>query len=182
MDRILYIFITAIWLMLPAYLPNNFAVLFGGGPPLDFGKTFCDGRRILGDGKTFPGTILGIFGGVGAGLILNFIAPSFGLPGFGKGFELILVLMGLSFGAILGDIVASFFKRRWGMKRGAPLFLVDQLDFVFGSWVLTLMLAPSWFHENFTAKIIFIVLIITPVLHRVTNIVGYMIKAKKEPW
>jgi CDP-2,3-bis-(O-geranylgeranyl)-sn-glycerol synthase len=83
---------------------------------------------------------------------------------------------------MLGDIVASFFKRRLGMKRGAQFFVIDQLDFVFGAWILTLILAPSWFWNNFTPTIIVIVLIITPVLHRVTNIIGYRIGAKREPW
>ena len=177
--------IIAIWLMLPAYLPNNFAVLFGGGRPLDFGRNFPDGRRILGNGKTFRGTIMGTLGGVGMGLVQNSVAssrPDLGLPDFGSGYELILVLVGLSLGAMVGDVVASFFKRRMGMERGASLFLVDQLDFVIGSWVLTLLLAPQWFSENFTMKIILIVLVVTPVLHRATNIIGYKIKAKKEPW
>ena len=177
--------IIAIWLMLPAYLPNNFAVLFGGGKPLDLGRHFPDGRRILGNGKTFRGTVMGALGGIGLGLILDQIASSrtnLGLPDFGSGYELILVLVGLSLGAMAGDIVASFFKRRMGMERGASFFLVDQLDFVMGSWALTLLLAPRWFSENFTSEIIFIVLIITPILHRATNIIGYKIKAKKEPW
>ncbi len=177
--------IIAIWLMLPAYLPNNFAVFFGGGKPLDFGRNFLDGRRILGDGKTFRGTIIGTLGGVGIGLVLDFVAssrPDLGLPDFGSGYELIPVLLGLSLGAMAGDVVASFFKRRMRMKRGESLFLVDQLDFVIGSWALTLLLAPRWFSENFTSEIILIVLIVTPALHRATNIIGYKIKAKKEPW
>jgi len=171
--------------MLPAYLPNNFAVFFGGGKPLDFGRNFLDGRRILGDGKTFRGTIIGTLGGVGIGLVLDFVAssrPDLGLPDFGSGYELIPVLLGLSLGAMAGDVVASFFKRRMRMKRGESLFLVDQLDFVIGSWALTLLLAPRWFSENFTSEIILIVLIVTPALHRATNIIGYKIKAKKEPW
>jgi CDP-2,3-bis-(O-geranylgeranyl)-sn-glycerol synthase len=31
-------------------------------------------------------------------------------------------------------------------------------------------------------EIILIVLVVTPILHRATNIIGYKIKAKKEPW
>lgn len=168
--------------MLPAYLPNNCAVLFGKGRPLDLGKSFRDHRRILGDGKTFRGTIFGTLAGIFVGTGQNMIAPKFGLPSFGDGTELISVLVALSFGAMLGDIVASFFKRRMDLERGESLFLVDQLDFVFGSWILLLLLAPSWFHLNFTPMMIITVLIITPILHRLTNIVGYKIKAKKEPW
>ncbi len=176
------ILITAIWLMLPAYLPNNCAVLFGGGTPLDFGQTFQDGRRTLGDGKTYRGTIAGTVCGVLVGLLLNMAAPSLGLPTFGTGVGQLPVLIGLSLGAMLGDIVAAFFKRRLGLKRGAQLFIIDQLDFVFGAWLLTLILAPTWFWQNFRPEIIITVLIITPILHRLTNIIGYRIGAKREPW
>ncbi|MGB3943544.1 MAG: CDP-archaeol synthase, partial [Methanothrix sp.] len=113
---------------------------------------------------------------------IAFLRPDLGLPQFGSGYEMVPVLLGLSLGAMAGDIVASFFKRRMGMERGAALFLVDQLDFVIGSWALTFLLAPAWFYENFTLEVMLIVLIVTPVLHRVTNIIGYKMKAKKEPW
>jgi CDP-2,3-bis-(O-geranylgeranyl)-sn-glycerol synthase len=176
------VLITAFWLMLPAYLPNNCAVIFGGGTPLDFGRTFKDGRRIMGDGKTYRGTIAGVVCGIFAGLALNMVAQSVGLPAFGQGASQLPILVGLSLGAMLGDIVASFFKRRLGLKRGAPLFVIDQLDFVFGSWMLTFMLAPSWFQQNFTPTILLVILIITPILHRLTNIIGYRIGAKREPW
>ena len=46
----------AIWAMLPAYIPNNVAVLAGGGRPIDGGRTLDDGNRALGDGKTWRGT------------------------------------------------------------------------------------------------------------------------------
>ena len=102
--NILITLITAIWLMLPAYLPNNCAVLFGGGTPLDFGHTFQDGRRMLGDGKTFRGTIAGTVCGILAGLLLNLAAPALGLPTFGTGIGQLPVLIGLSLGAMLGDM------------------------------------------------------------------------------
>lgn len=176
------VLIVAFWLMLPAYIPNNCAALFGGGMPLDNGRTFQDGRRILGDGKTFRGTLAGTVCGVLIGLLQNQIAPLIGLPSFGTGFEQLPILLGLSLGAMLGDIVAAFFKRRMGLKRGAPLFVIDQIDFVIGAWLLTIILAPQWFWQNFTPFIMLIVLIITPILHRATNIIGYKIGAKREPW
>jgi len=49
----------ASWLMLPAYMANPTAVVFGGGTPVDMGKNWKDGRRIFGDGKTFRGLIGG---------------------------------------------------------------------------------------------------------------------------
>jgi len=174
--------IVAFWLMLPAYIPNNCAALFGGGVPLDGGRIYSDGRRLLGDGKTFRGTFAGTFCGVLVGLLQNMVAPFVGLPSFGSGIEQLFILLALSLGAMLGDIVAAFFKRRMGLQRGAPLFIIDQLDFVLGAWLLTLFMAPDWFMLHFTLNIILIILIITPILHRVTNIIGYRMGAKKEPW
>ncbi len=176
------VLITAFWLMLPAYIPNNCAALFGGGTPLDGGRIFQDGRRTLGDGKTFRGTFAGTVCGVLVGLLQNQIAPHLGLPTFGSGYEQIPILLALSLGAMLGDIVAAFFKRRMGLQRGAPLFIIDQLDFVFGAWLAAILIAPQWFDQHFTINIVIIVLIITPILHRASNIIGYKMGAKREPW
>ncbi len=44
--------LSALWIMLPAYLPNPVAALCGGGTPIDNGKNYSDGKRIFGDGKT----------------------------------------------------------------------------------------------------------------------------------
>jgi CDP-2,3-bis-(O-geranylgeranyl)-sn-glycerol synthase len=176
------VLIVAFWLMLPAYIPNNCAALFGGGLPLDMGQTFQDGQRTLGDGKTFRGTIAGTICGILMGLLQNQIAPSIGLPSFGIGYEQLPILLALALGAMLGDIVAAFFKRRLGLKRGAPLFVIDQIDFVMGAWLFAIIIAPQWFWQNFTPSIILIVLIVTPILHRATNIIGYKMGAKREPW
>ena len=43
----------AFWMMFPALVTGPFAVLFGGGAPIDMGKKDSKGRRILGDGKTW---------------------------------------------------------------------------------------------------------------------------------
>ncbi len=172
------IIIKAVWLMLPAYIANPTAVIFGGGTPIDLGKNWLDGRRILGDGKTFRGLIGGAACGIIIGLLQRQVSAGseiFVIPS-------ITALIALSIGALLGDIVKSFFKRRLGFERGEGLPLVDQLDFVAGAWVLAYILDPQWFTENFTFWIIITVLILTPVLHRATNIIGYHIKVKKEPW
>lgn len=163
--------------MLPAYIANPTAVVFGGGTPVDFGKKWRDGRRILGDGKTFRGLIGGTTCGIIVGLIQMNVPSQWSLGSF-----TLTTIITLSFGALLGDMVKSFFKRRAGFERGAELPVIDQLDFVAGAWVLTYIFDPQWFSENFTFRIIITVLILTPILHRLTNIIGFYIKLKKEPW
>jgi CDP-2,3-bis-(O-geranylgeranyl)-sn-glycerol synthase len=169
------IIIDAIWLILPAYVPNPSAVLFGGGKPIDLGRNLWDERRIFGDGKTYRGLLFGTMCGVLVGILQIFIAD--GLPKF-----TLIALFSLAFGAMLGDLVASFFKRRIGMDRGKALPVVDQLDFVAGAWLLTFLFAREWFMQNFTIEIIAIVLVITPILHIVVNRIGYMLGKKDVPW
>lgn len=171
--------IKASWLMLPAYLANPTAVVFGGWMPIDFKKNWRDGRRIFGDGKTFCGLIGGTACGVAAGFIQMQVTS---LQYLGT-FTMTAIFM-LSFGALLGDMTKSFFKRRLGYERGAKFPLVDQLDFVAGAWILTYAFDPVWFSDNFLASpwIMVTVVLFTPLLHRLTNIIGYYARLKKEPW
>ena len=46
-------------LIFPAYLSNAGMVVVGGGKPIDGGKSFKNGQRILGDHKTWNGLIKG---------------------------------------------------------------------------------------------------------------------------
>jgi len=176
----LELIINALWLMLPAYVPNSSAVLFAGETPVDFGKIFIDGERILGPGKTFRGLIGGTLSGIAIGLILQLVKDStaLGIPSF----EPIYVVVTLSFGAMLGDLAKSFVKRRLRVERGKPLPIADQLDFVFGAWVLTYIFFSDWFIHNFTIPIMVIVIVLSPLLHITVNIIGYKLGKKKEPW
>ena len=54
----------SIWLGLPAWIANATPVIFGGGRPIDGGRFMRDGHRILGDGKTIRGFIVGVFFGI----------------------------------------------------------------------------------------------------------------------
>ncbi|KAF5424443.1 CDP-2,3-bis-(O-geranylgeranyl)-sn-glycerol synthase [Candidatus Methanomarinus sp.] len=180
--------------MIPAYIANPMAVVFGGGTPIDCGKNFYDGRRILGDGKTIRGLIAGTACGLVAGLIQIILAPVLAASGlFGSldifqsslnayTFNTIHVVFLMALGALLGDSAESFIKRRINLKRGAMFPVADQLDFVVGAWILTYILASAWFIIYFDMRIIITVLIITPLLHITTNIIGYLLKLKKEPW
>ena len=82
----------------------------------------------------------------------------------------------ITVGALTGDIVESFYKRRKGMKRGEELLLFDQLDFVIGTIAFIYWFVPL------TLEVVFLMLIITPVLHRIACIIGYHLKVKLVPW
>ncbi|MFB6281052.1 MAG: CDP-2,3-bis-(O-geranylgeranyl)-sn-glycerol synthase [Haloferacaceae archaeon] len=172
----------ALWAMLPAYVPNNAAVLAGGGRPIDGGRTW-GGRRLLGDGKTWRGTAAGVLAGVALALALDAVRPGIAallgvaLPPFP-----LPAAVGLAAGAMAGDVGASFLKRRTGRGRGSPVPLVDQLDFVVGALALAAALAPGWFLRTFTLPAVGVVLVATPLLHVGTNAVAYALGLKSEPW
>jgi len=179
---LLAILLTALWAMLPAYVPNNAAVLAGGGAPIDGGRTW-GGRRVLGDGKTWRGTLVGTLAGVALAVGLDAVAPAVSgavgvdLPGFP-----LIAGVALAAGAMLGDILASFLKRRTGRERGASFPIVDQLDFVAVSLALTALAAPGWFGDTFTLPVIAAVVVVTPLLHLATNAIAYALGLKEEPW
>ncbi|AOW79480.1 hypothetical protein HTSR_0279 [Halodesulfurarchaeum formicicum] len=173
---------TAVWAMLPAYVPNNAAVLGGGGPPIDGGRLWR-GDRLLGDGKTWRGTVVGIGAGVAVGLILGLLrAPASALLGISLPAFSVGALFALPTGAMLGDIAASFLKRRTGRKRGRPFPGLDQLDFVLGALLLAGLADPAWFGAVFTLPVLVTVLVLTPALHVSTNAIAYWLGLKDEPW
>jgi CDP-2,3-bis-(O-geranylgeranyl)-sn-glycerol synthase len=132
------------------------------------GKRFVDGRRILGDGKTTygflgglaVGTLIGLLQGVGAGSLRWHLSLGFLL----------------ALGALLGDLLGSFIKRRWGIKRGGAAPGLDQLSFVVLALLLaSLMSLPGW-------QVIATILIITPPIHLATNFVAYKLGLKSRPY
>ena len=94
----------------------------------------------------------------------------------------------LGFAALVGDAVKSYFKRRRGKERGAPWVPFDQLDFVvFGlaaafaaspllvdGWVVAALLDDWW--------VLGTIVLLTPLLHFLVNVIGYWLKLKEVPW
>jgi CDP-2,3-bis-(O-geranylgeranyl)-sn-glycerol synthase len=179
---VLEVAVVAFWAMLPAYVPNNAAVLAGGGPPIDGGRTWR-GSRLLGDGKTWRGTAGGIAAGALLALALNAVRPAVadavdvGLPAFP-----LAVVVAMPAGAMAGDILASFVKRRTGRERGAAFPGLDQLDFVALALLFSLVVAPDWTVRTFWPYVLAVVVVVTPLLHLSTNAGAYALGLKDEPW
>jgi len=179
---VLELVITALWVMLPAYVPNSAAVLGGGGRPIDGGRMY-KGRRLLGDGKTWRGMAVGIATGVLVALLLNQLQPAASeLFGFELPVFPLWAIVSLPTGAMLGDILASFLKRRSGRERGASFPLLDQLDFVVIALLLTVIVAPDWALQILSVTVLALVVIITPLIHLGTNALAYSLGLKNEPW
>jgi CDP-2,3-bis-(O-geranylgeranyl)-sn-glycerol synthase len=182
----------ALWFMFPAMCTGSIAVLLGGGAPIDGGRVDKHGHRLLGDGKSWAGLGWGILGGVAVGtamVLIRSVAPAEAksyltdfIPSDPTCLGFIGPLLAMCFGAMMGDLLFSFGKRRKGLRRGAKAPLVDQLDFVVGSWLFLLAFYPSWTLHTFSAWHAIAILIMMPGVHMLTNIIAYKLGRKKEPW
>ena len=184
----------AFWLILPAYIANASAVLVGGGTPIDFGKTWKDGRRVFGDGKTWRGFFVGAYIGITSGFGLSVAAKYINMSDFAfiglndfTGFPwMIPIVSSICFGALLGDIIESFFKRRVGKNRGEDWIPFDQLDFVLGMLFFSLLISSllqifglttyNWFFKSFTIWHILFLLFVTPFFHFFANFLHKKVK------
>ena len=149
----------------PSYVANAAPLLLGGGTHLDGGKSCFDGQRILGAHKTVRGLFSGIVAGSIVGLAESSVDNRLLLGGFM-----------IALGAVLGDLLGAFFKRRLRIKPGDPLPIVDQLDFVLGG----LLLGQVFFHMNWIS--VFIVILVTPPIHLGTNYGAFKLGLKRTRW
>ena len=187
----------ALWLMLPAYLANIFPVFVGGGMPIDMRKNWKDGRRILGDGKTWRGLILApllsallVWGLVW--LSRNTAWGDYGFRDWGPDPWWFVLAYFMGFGALVGDATESFFKRRTGRERGDRWIPFDQLDFVVGGLLFAFLTSTVLYVagatatniavELFTWPRLLVIVLLTPALHLLVNFIGYKIGAKDVPW
>lgn len=192
------IILTSLWLMLPAYLANMLPVLVGGGTPIDMGRTWKDGKRILGDGKTWRGLLVGPLLAAALTFFLQWLVDntawgrSYGFPGWGPSpwWFVLAYMMGL--GALAGDALESFIKRRTGRDRGEKWFPWDQLDFIIGSLALGVLTGAilaatgatsgNHFLAVFTGPRLLVIVLLTPGLHLLVNWIGYKLGLKSVPW
>lgn len=149
-----------IYLYLPAYLANATPVLLGGGSPLDGGRRWIDNEPLLGSHKTVRGAVIGLTVGIVVGIIQQKVL---------KG-----VL--LSIGAICGDIIVSFFKRRLKIKSGAMFPIADQLGFIVFAVALATLVEPTTWDR--AAAII----VATLPIHFFTNVFAWLFGLKSNPW
>jgi len=179
--------INALWYMLPAYVANPAAVLFKGKKPIDFNKNFIDGRRILGKGKTWKGFFGGSFSGIIIGEIEQLLASIFPNNYFVQFSQsqlvAFLIIFTLSFGSMIGDSIGSFIKRRFKMESGSNALFLDQYPFLIISLLLLYLAFPHEFFKYLWNTVsILTLIIITPLLHRLVNVLGFKIGKKDVPW
>ena len=207
--------IFSVLLIAPAYISNASMVITGGGRPIDGGKLFRDGRRILGDHKTMKGLKGPLYIGIPLSFIIFllffilwqpiediiFQASAEGLyilyndinifqyyfigGEVPLNFLVLLVRIILaSYGAVIGDLIGSFLKRRFDIKSGAPFWIVDQLDFAFIAILFVSIpgfISPQLFLLP-DIYILVLLIILTPTVSIIANTIAFLVGLKSVPY
>ncbi|MBI1834015.1 MAG: CDP-archaeol synthase [Candidatus Andersenbacteria bacterium] len=157
-------------LLLPAGVANTmpiFAARYNWLPGLN--KPIDGGRGIVGDNKTVRGLIIGLLFGSIAGYIISlfdvYIYES-------SVFSLTLGAL-LGAGAIGGDMIKSFFKRRLRISSGKPWRPFDQIDYVIGALIVAL------FFVSLTWQQVMFAIILFGALSFGVSYIGYTLNIKK---
>lgn len=172
--------IQAIYFFLPAAIANMMPIFVKKikflNYPVDFNKTW-NGKRILGDHKTYRGFFFGtisafLFFEIQRMLYNKNILKNLALIDYSVAPIFLGALLGFS--ALFGDSVKSFFKRRFDIRPGKPWVPFDQLDFMIFALILTL----PW--SGLTLLNSIIMLGIGFVLTIIFQYSGYMLKLKDD--
>ena len=141
-----------LWFFLPAMVANMAPVIatrFNLTPilnkPLD-AKLMWRGQRLFGSHKTIRGLIWGVITGAITAVIQYRITGWFGSVDAAVSLGALL-----GFGALTGDAIKSFFKRRWAIQPGSIWMPWDQIDFVIGAYLVTIWLKMVSPLDVFTA-------------------------------
>lgn len=182
----LVIVLQALYFFLPSYISNGVPVLLHRWKlweklkkPIDNGIKF-KGERLFGSTKTWRGLIGGVAGGLVVAwiqiMIYWYVPESHWLYivpyDFWTG-----TLLGflLGFGEGLGDLIKSFIKRRLHRKSSSPFFPFDQMSFLAS-------LALSMLFIHIPLGHIVAILILSPLMPIIANIVAYKLGWKKVWW
>lgn len=157
--------------MIPAYVANMapvFARCIKSKARLDFGFTF-KGQPIFGAHKTWKGLIMGTLLGTLTGVLLSqFYWP---IP-----VEPLKWSLAVSFGALAGDAIKSFFKRQMRIKSGKSWVPFDQIDFTIGALTFgSLIYFPGVLNA-------LIIVIVSALAHIAVNHVAFYLKIRGEKW
>lgn len=177
----------AIWFLLPAAIANAAPIFAAAIPPLKKFKAPIDGgislhgHRLLGSHKTWRGIIAGVIASTIIlwlqQLVVSHLGWAHHLTGGIDYASLPTLILGPLFaiGALFGDAIESFIKRRLGIRSGGSWVPFDQLDYIIGSVIISL---PFVILSLWQYVLIFVVWFL---MHIIASYIGYKIGLKADP-
>ncbi|MBI5389756.1 CDP-archaeol synthase [Candidatus Woesearchaeota archaeon] len=180
----LLLLLQGLYLMLPVAFANMTPPLMKNrllflATPVDGGRMWR-GKPILGSHKTWRGLISGTTVAIVTVFLQQWLYAFASFRNISlldyPTYNPILLGFLLGFGALTGDMVKSFFKRRVSVKPGKPFIPWDQLDFLLGSLTfLSPLYVPPW-------VIVLLVLAGGFVLHIAINHLGFYLGVRDVKW
>lgn len=168
------------WFFLPAAFANMAPVLFRWVPllnvPIDLGRTL-HGNPIFGPHKTYRGFLFGIITAILIVIVQKTLFPfmeQYGLVNYATVNTFFLGLL-LGIGALFGDLVKSFFKRRFDIESGTSWVPFDQIDWIVGAIIFVNFYIWLGWEINVLALVLF------GLLHPLVNYIGYSLHIKRKP-
>jgi CDP-2,3-bis-(O-geranylgeranyl)-sn-glycerol synthase len=176
------IILQCFYFILPAYFANMAPVVTKKilkklAFPID-SNIKLGNQTIFGKNKTYRGIVVGVFAAIALTymqfvLYNNNILIDFAIIDYSNW---LLIGFLLGFGALFGDLVKSFVKRRLDLKPGTPFVPFDQLDFIVGALIFVYPIA------GLSTEKMAIILFISLILHITINHIAFYTGIRKEKW
>lgn len=192
LNAIFLLVIKSAYFLIPAYFANmtppiakKLDILKFLNIPIDNNKTCRDARPIFGKNKTYRGYVVGVFGGI-IGIVIQMLLyrydffKSISITGIDYTNIVLMLLLGvlMGLGAITGDLIESFIKRRLNIASGQSFVPWDQIDLVLGAYLFVLPILYLYL----TWQIFLISIVISFCLHVITNHISFYLNIRKEKW
>ncbi len=192
MNDFILLLLQSAYFLIPAYFANMAPPLVKKAKfleflniPVDKGKKFKDGKPLFGTNKTCRGFVVGAIGGIIGAYLQMFLYQFFffqqiSIPGIDYTSHIIVILLGLlmGLGAITGDLIESFFKRRLSVNPGESLKPWDQIDLVIGAYIFVVPLL----YAQLSWTLFLCSIIITFFLHVLSNHTAFYLRIRNEKW
>jgi len=172
-------FFPLLWTFLPAFIANAVPVLL---PHIPYLKHWHQpiAEKHLGKNKTWRGLVMGTL----AAVLVAWLQYELGELGILSGLRILRLgfaesfITGflLGFGALFGDAVKSFFKRRMGIAPGRAWPVIDGIDYMVGAIIFVSPFYVPSFME------IIILLVIGPLASLAANLFSYVVGWKNVWW
>ncbi len=181
-----YLSLQCMYLILPAAFANMAPVIFKNSfkwmaIPVD-GGNMLRGKPLFGPHKTLRGFVVGTLLAILVSLVQAYFSKypameQFSIIDFGQGYgfaAMVGFLMG--FGALFGDLMKSFIKRRIGIEAGKPFIPFDEIDFAIGGLAFSALAIDIPWH------IAMVSLGLAFIFHIITNHLAFYLKIRNEKW
>ncbi len=160
-----------VWLYLPGAFANMAPIIF---QKVNFLNKAIN-KKLFGENKTYRGLFFGILFSIIIALLqqnLGALFHNIEMLDYSK-INIFLFGFWMGIGALLGDLLKSFIKRKLNIAPGKSFPVFDQIDWIIGT---TIILA---FYINLKINFILYSILVLGMLHFLINIISYKLKIRK---